>query len=103
MIHDRPNAFGSAAGTFTTNNSLALAGATNGYTDLLSTGGIVHLGFTFNTEPATGKITIKVFGASNYGDISTASNSVGQGNLLAVQTLYANASLIGASVFPTGA
>ena len=87
------NALGNAPGSFTTDNSFSLTSPINTYANYLLTGAIVHLGVTFNTNAQTGQITVKVFGAPNIGALNTSSSTVGQGNLLAVQTLYANADL----------
>jgi len=97
------NALGNAPNSFTTNNSFSLTSPINNFTNYFLTGSIVHLGVTFNTNPATGQITIKIFGSPNVGALNTSSSTVGQGNLLAMQTLYANATLIGSTALPTGA
>lgn len=97
------NALGNAPNSFTTNNSLSLNSPIGNFPTYLLTGSIVHLGFTFNTNAATGQITVKVFATPNIAAIDTSSNTVGQGNLLAMQTFYASATLIGSTVLPSGA
>ncbi|MDD5199428.1 MAG: dockerin type I domain-containing protein [Terrimicrobiaceae bacterium] len=94
---------GSLPGAFTTNDTWILPGAITGTPNQFTTGAITHLGVTFKTNPATGQITVKVFGAAGTNAIDTSSDTVGAGNLLARQSFYASADAIGAITLPTGA
>ncbi|MDD5199429.1 MAG: dockerin type I domain-containing protein [Terrimicrobiaceae bacterium] len=94
---------GSSPGSFTTNDSFNLPNSISGAGNPMTPGTVAHLGITFNTNPGTGQVTMKLFGASNGGAIDTSSNLVGIGNLIGMQTFYISAAAVGASVLPTGA
>lgn len=100
---------GSTAASFTKSDTFSLTLPPTGGTGLGymrgpfgTPGTVAHMGVTFNTNPATGLITMKVFGVAGTGEIDTSSSIMGQGNLLGMQTFYASAAAIGASPLPTG-
>lgn len=93
---------GSAPGSFTKNTTISLAGNMGSVANPLTLGVVAHIGVTFKTD-ATGMVTMKLFGVSGAGEISTTSDTVGVGGLLAKQTFYASADAIGSSVLTPGA
>ncbi|MEI8195929.1 MAG: hypothetical protein WCI73_08485, partial [Phycisphaerae bacterium] len=82
----------------TTTDSFSLPGALS-VGSPFSLGSITHLGFTFNTSPTTGLITVNVYSLGGTGTIDTTSAT----NRLATQSFYANAATIGANPLPNGA
>ena len=94
-------ALGSAPGSFTAVNTWSLSGAISSVPNLFTSGAVTHYGITFNTA-SNGQITMKMFGVAGSGALDTASGTVGVSNLLAKQSFYANADMIGPNPLPTG-
>jgi hypothetical protein len=94
---------GSSPASFTTNDTFNLPNAIDRAPSLFIKGEIVHMGVTFATDQATGKVTIKLFGVQGIAPIETDSDTVGQGDLLAMQSFYISAAAAGAEPLTSGA
>lgn len=90
---------GTSPGVFTANNTFSLSGAIDNIPNPFAAGALVHLGITFNTNPATGQVTMKVFGVRGVGPIDTTSTT----DLLKSQSFYISGTAVGAHPLPTGA
>lgn len=105
QLHIRTGAahgLGDAPDVFTTNDSFQLPRAIDAVQSTFLKGTILHVGVTFHTDAATGKITAKLFIAPGVAPIDTEVNTVGVRNLKAMQTFYASAEALGPTPLPAG-
>ncbi len=94
-----PTGLGTAPGTFTANNTYSLSSPINNVPNPFVADPVMHLGIAFATNPASGQVTMKVFGVPGTGPIDTTTSA----DLLKSQSFYISGSAVGATALPSGA
>jgi len=92
LVSNSTSAFGADGSTWNASTELMTPAFT------FTPGAVNHVAVTFQTNPATGQVTVKLFAVGSGAAIDTTSST----NLCGTLTFYANSSIIGPNVLGSG-